>query len=216
VTDVTRTGAVLDRLRADRALTVVRAERIPDAVQLCQALAAGGLGLVELTFTTPDVLAHVGKVAAAGLPIGVGTVLTAEQARGAVDAGAAFLVTPGLRPAVAEVAVTAGIPVFLGAFTPTEVATALDLGAAAVKIFPAGRLGPKYLSDLHGPYPGVDLLPSGGVSADNAADYLAAGALAVCAGTSVVPPAAVAAGAWSEITDRARTFAAALHAGGKR
>ena len=81
--------------------------------------------------------------------------LTGEQARGAVDAGARFLVTPGLRPAVAEVATDAGIPVFLGAFTPTEVATALDLGAAAVKIFPAGRLGPKYLTDLHGPYPDV-------------------------------------------------------------
>jgi 2-dehydro-3-deoxyphosphogluconate aldolase / (4S)-4-hydroxy-2-oxoglutarate aldolase len=201
---------LIDRLRADRVLTVVRADAIPDAVALCQALAAGGLRLVELTFTTPDVLSHVGKAAAAGLPIGVGTVLTAEQARAAVDAGAQFLVTPGLRPAVAEVATAAGIPVFLGAFTPTEVATALDLGAAAVKIFPAGRLGPKYLSDLHGPYPGIGLLPSGGVSADNAADYLAAGALAVCAGTSVVPPAAVEAGAWSEITERAATFAAAL------
>ncbi len=201
---------LIDRLRADRVLTVVRADAIPDAVALCQALAAGGLRLVELTFTTPDVLSHVGKAAAAGLPIGVGTVLTAEQARAAVDAGAQFLVTPGLRPAVAEVATAAGIPVFLGAFTPTEVATALDLGAAAVKIFPAGRLGPKYLSDLHGPYPGIGLLPSGGVSADNAADYLAAGALAVCAGTSVVPPAAVEAGAWSEITERAATFAAAI------
>jgi 2-dehydro-3-deoxyphosphogluconate aldolase/(4S)-4-hydroxy-2-oxoglutarate aldolase len=146
---------------------------------------------VELTFTTPDVLGHVGKAAAAGLPIGVGTVLTADQARGAIDAG---------------------IPVFLGAFTPTEVARAMDLGAAAVKIFPAGRLGPKYLPDLHGPYPDVQLLPSGGVSAENAADYLGAGALAVCAGTSVVPPAAVEAGAWSEITERARTFAAALTA----
>jgi 2-dehydro-3-deoxyphosphogluconate aldolase/(4S)-4-hydroxy-2-oxoglutarate aldolase len=204
---------LLKRLRADRALTVVRAERIPDAVQLCQALAAGGLGLVELTFTTPDVLTHVDKAAAAGLPIGVGTVMTAEQARGAVHAGARFLVTPGLRPAVAEVAAEAGVPIFLGAFTPTEVAEAVDLGAAAVKIFPAGRLGPKYLSDLHGPYPGVELLPSGGVSADNAADYLAAGALAVCAGTSVVPPAAVEAGAWAEITERARVFAAALGAG---
>lgn len=204
---------LLNRLRADRALTVVRAERIPDAVQLCQALAAGGLGLVELTFTTPDVLVHVGKAAAAGLPIGVGTVMTAEQARGAVGAGARFLVTPGLRPAVAKVAADAGVPIFLGAFTPTEVAAAVDLGAAAVKIFPAGRLGPKYLSDLHGPFPEVDLLPSGGVSADNAADYLAAGALAVCAGTSVVPPAAVEAGAWAEITERARTFAAALAAG---
>ena len=210
------TDQLIDRLRADRALTVVRAERIPDAVELCQALAAGGLGLVELTFTTPDVLGHVGKAAAAGLPIGVGTVLTAEQARGAVEAGAQFLVTPGLRPAVAQVATDAGIPVFLGAFTPTEVAAAVDLGAAAVKIFPAGRLGPKYLSDLHGPYPDVRLLPSGGVSADNAADYLAAGALAVCAGTSVVPPAAVEAGAWSEITERARAFAAALDGAGAR
>jgi 2-dehydro-3-deoxyphosphogluconate aldolase/(4S)-4-hydroxy-2-oxoglutarate aldolase len=210
------TDRLMDRLRADRALTVVRAERIPDAVELCEALAAGGLGLVELTFTTPDVLSHVGKAAAAGLPIGIGTVMTAEQARGAVDAGATFLVTPGLRPAVARVATDAGSPVFLGAFTPTEVADAVDLGAAAVKIFPAGRLGPKYLSDLHGPYPDVELLPSGGVSSENAADYLAAGALAVCAGTSVVPPAAVAAGAWSEITDRARTFAAALRTTGEQ
>ena len=201
---------MIDLLRADRALTVVRAPRIPDAVELCHALAAGGLRTVELTFTTPGVLDHVAKAAAAGIPLGVGTVMTAEQARSAIDAGARFLVTPGLRPEVAKVATDAGVPIFLGAFTPTEVAMAVDLGSAAVKIFPAGRLGPKYLSDLHGPYPDVELLPSGGVSADNAADYLAAGALAVCAGTSVVPPDVVAAGAWSEITERAAAFAAAL------
>jgi 2-dehydro-3-deoxyphosphogluconate aldolase/(4S)-4-hydroxy-2-oxoglutarate aldolase len=100
--------------------------------------------------------------------------------------------------------------VYLGAFTPTEVAEAMDLGASAVKIFPAGRLGPAYLRDLLGPYPHARLLPSGGVSTDNAAEFLAAGASAVCAGTSVVPPAAVAAGEWDLITDRARAFAAAL------
>lgn len=191
----------------------MRAERIPDAVDLCHALADGGIRTVELTFTTPGVLEHVAKAAAgarADVLLGVGTVLTADQALAAIDAGARFLVTPGLRPAVAEVAVASGVPVFLGAFTPTEVATALDLGAAAVKIFPAGRLGPKYLSDLRGPYPGVQLLPSGGVSAENAADFLAAGALAVCAGTGVVPPAAVEAADWSDITTRARTFTAAL------
>jgi 2-dehydro-3-deoxyphosphogluconate aldolase/(4S)-4-hydroxy-2-oxoglutarate aldolase len=208
------TGAgdgVLDVLRADRALTVVRADTIPDVVDLCHALAEGGLRTVELTFTTPGVLEHLAKAAhAPGILLGAGTVLTAEQASGAIDAGARFLVTPGLRPAVAEVAVRAGVPVFLGAFTPTEVAQALDLGSAAVKIFPAGRLGPGYLKDLRGPYPGVALLPSGGVSAENAAAFLDAGALAVCAGTSVVPPATVAAGNWSEITERARTFAAAL------
>lgn len=208
---------VLDVLRADRALTVVRADTIPDAVALCHALAEGGLRTVELTFTTPGVLDHLAKAARVpGVLLGAGTVLTADQARGAIDAGAKFLVTPGLRAPVAEVAVAAGVPVFLGAFTPTEVAQALDLGSAAVKIFPAGRLGPGYLKDLRGPYPGVALLPSGGVSADNARAFLDAGALAVCAGTSVVPPAVVSAGNWSEITERARTFAAALTTPGER
>jgi 2-dehydro-3-deoxyphosphogluconate aldolase/(4S)-4-hydroxy-2-oxoglutarate aldolase len=208
---------VLDVLRADRALTVVRADTIPDVVALCHALAEGGLRTVELTFTTPGVLEHLAKAAAVpGVLLGAGTVLTADQARGAIDAGAKFLVTPGLRAEVAEVAAAAGVPVFLGAFTPTEVAQALDLGSAAVKIFPAGRLGPGYLKDLRGPYPGVALLPSGGVSADNARAFLDAGALAVCAGTSVVPPAVVSAGNWSEITERARTFAAALTTPGER
>jgi 2-dehydro-3-deoxyphosphogluconate aldolase/(4S)-4-hydroxy-2-oxoglutarate aldolase len=205
------TPALMEVLRTDRALTVVRADRIPDAAQLCRALAEGGIRTVELTFTTPDVLDHLAAAAdVPGVLLGVGTVLTADQARAAIDAGARFLVTPGLRPAVAEAAVAAGVPLLLGAFTPTEVAIAVDLGASAVKIIPAGQLGPHYLSDLRGPYPQVELLPSGGISAANAAAFLAAGASAVCAGTSVVPPAAVAAGAWSEITERARTFTAAL------
>jgi 2-dehydro-3-deoxyphosphogluconate aldolase/(4S)-4-hydroxy-2-oxoglutarate aldolase len=203
-------------LRADRALSVVRAERIPDAADLCQALVEGGIRTVELTFTTPDVLVHLARAADSaartGAVVGVGTVLTAEQAKQAVDAGAAFLVTPGIRAGVAELAVSQGIPVFCGALTPTEVATAVDLGSTAVKIFPAGQFGPKYLRDLQGPYPGVSLLPSGGITAANAAAYLQAGAMAVCAGTGVVPPEAVAIGNWSEITSRARDFVTALEA----
>ncbi|WP_396922212.1 bifunctional 4-hydroxy-2-oxoglutarate aldolase/2-dehydro-3-deoxy-phosphogluconate aldolase [Mycolicibacterium sp.] len=204
----------LEILRADRVLTVVRADTIPDAADLCHAIAAGGIRTVELTFTTPDVLDHVRRcadaVSAAGILLGLGTVMTGDQAAAAIDAGARFLVTPGLRPDVAAVAVANGIPVFLGALTPTEVAAAVDLGSAAVKIFPAGSVGPKYLSDLHGPYPEVELLPSGGITAENARTYLDSGALAVCAGTGVVPPAAVAAGDWSDITSRARTFVGAL------
>lgn len=203
---------MIDVLRADRALAVVRADRIPDAAALCRALLDGGIRTVELTFTTPDVLDHLAKAADSGALLGVGTVLTADQARAAIDAGARFLVTPGVRAGVAEVAVAAGVPVFLGAFTPTEVAMAVDLGSTGVKIFPAGRLGPGYLSDLRGPYPQVELLPSGGVSAADAGAYLAAGALAVCAGTGVVPPASVAAGDWTAITERARDFVAALSA----
>ncbi|MFC9356755.1 bifunctional 4-hydroxy-2-oxoglutarate aldolase/2-dehydro-3-deoxy-phosphogluconate aldolase [Rhodococcus sp. NPDC057014] len=206
----------IDILRADRVLTVVRAETIPDATDLCHALAEGGIRTVELTFTTPDVLHHLGRAAdaaaAAGSILGVGTVMTGDQAAAAIDAGARFLVTPGIRPDVAKVATGRSIPVFLGAFTPTEVAMAVDLGSAAVKIFPAKRLGPDYLSDLHGPYPGVELLPSGGINDSNARQFLDAGALAVCAGTSVVPPSSIAAGNWTDITDRARAFVTALSA----
>jgi 2-dehydro-3-deoxyphosphogluconate aldolase/(4S)-4-hydroxy-2-oxoglutarate aldolase len=205
---------VVEVLRSDRVLSVVRAQRIPDAADLCHALAAGGIRTVELTFTTPDVLRHLksssAAVASSGVVLGVGTVLTADQASAAIDAGAQFLVTPGLRPEVAAVAVAQGVPIFLGALTPTEVAAAVDLGSAAVKIFPAGAFGPKYLTDLHGPYPGVEFLPSGGINPDNARSYLDAGALAVCAGTGVVPPAQVAAGDWPAITERAAQFVAAL------
>jgi 2-dehydro-3-deoxyphosphogluconate aldolase/(4S)-4-hydroxy-2-oxoglutarate aldolase len=202
------------QLEADRTLAVVRAPGIPDAAELCHALASGGIRSVELTFTTPDALTHVRRAADTaaehGAAVGIGTVLTADQAKAAIDAGAKFLVTPGLRPEVAEVALNAGIPFSLGAMTPTEVAQALDLGSAVVKIFPARQLGPVYLKDLQGPYPGIKLLPSGGIDSSNAKGYLDAGAAAVCCGTSVVPPAAVAAGDWADISARAAAFTGAL------
>ncbi len=141
----------------------------------------------------------------------MGTVLTADQARAAVDAGATFLVTPGIRAEVGAVGADCGIPVIMGALTPTEVLVALDLGAAAVKIFPAGVFGPRYFKDLRGPLPDVTLIPSGGVNAGNAADFLANGAVAVSAGTDVVPPQAVASGDWSDIASRAASFVKSLN-----
>lgn len=197
-------------LSEDRVLSVVRAEVIPDAVALCDALVAGGIRTVELTFTTPDVLTHIAAAADAGHAVGVGTVRTADQARAAIDAGARFLVTPGISIEVAGIAAAQDIPFYLGAFTATEVMTAMDLGSTAVKIFPACALGPGYLKDLRGPFPSAELLPSGGIDETNAAQYLAAGAVAVCAGTGVVPPQAVAAGAWDDITARAASFVASL------
>jgi 2-dehydro-3-deoxyphosphogluconate aldolase/(4S)-4-hydroxy-2-oxoglutarate aldolase len=199
----------LSALRRDRVIAVVRAPRIPDAPALCAALAAGGILWTEFTYTTSDVTEHLERAAQAGYRVGVGTVLTADQAERGVVVGASFLVTPGCRPEVARVAQAAGVPVVLGALTPTEVAHAVDLGAAAVKIFPSRAFGPGYFRDLRGPYPDVPLVASGGVNAGNAAEFLAQGALAVCAGTDVVPPEAVAAGDWAEITRRARTFTAA-------
>lgn len=202
------------RLEADRTIAVVRAPDIADAADLCRALVAGGISGVELTYTTPNLLKHVARAAETaaehGAMVGVGTVLTAEQAKAAIDSGAQFLVTPGIRPEVARVAAEAGIPFSLGALTPTEVAMALDLGSAVVKIFPSSAMGPAYLKDLQGPYPGIKLLPSGGINAANAKDFLAAGAIAVCCGTAVVPPAVVAAGTWADITARAAAFTSIL------
>lgn len=203
---------ILDVLAQDRVLAVVRAPSLPDAARLCQALADGGIRCVELTFTVPGLPAHLRRAAAASgtFHLGAGTVLSGADAEAAIDAGAEFLVTPGLRPEVAAVAREHGVPVLMGAFTPTEVLSAVELGAAAVKIFPASALGPRYLADLHGPLPGVPLVPSGGVTAGNAPEFLTQGALAVSVGTGVVPPDAVAAGNWAEITRRARDLVTTL------
>ncbi|MFD8702317.1 bifunctional 4-hydroxy-2-oxoglutarate aldolase/2-dehydro-3-deoxy-phosphogluconate aldolase [Kitasatospora sp. NPDC059648] len=202
----------LPELWDDPVIAVVRAPRIPDAAALCAALADGGITFTEFTYTTPDVTDHLVSASRAGWRVGVGTVLTAEQAERGIDAGASFLVTPGCRPEVARAGRARGVPVVLGALTPTEVARAVDLGAAAVKIFPARSFGPGYFRDLRGPYPDVPLVASGGVNAGNAAEFLAQGAIAVCAGTDVVPPAAVEAADWAEITRRAREFTRACAA----
>lgn len=205
---------VMEVLGEDRVLVVVRAPAIADARDLCASLVAGGIRVVELTFTTPDVERHLSRAAgAADAIVGAGTVLTVTDALRAVDAGAQFIVTPGLGPDAAEIvriAHDAGVPVAPGTFTASEVMTALSLEADAVKVFPAHHLGPRYLKDLLGPFPGARLLPSGGVNAGNASAFLAAGAFAVSAGTDVVPPTDVAEGNWSAITAKAAAFRSAL------
>ena len=195
----------------DRALAVVRAPEIPDPVALSNALAQSGIRAVELTFTTPGVLDYLTAAGSSDAVLGMGTVCTADQAKAAIHAGAQFLVTPGIRSEVAKVGSDSDIPVIMGALTPTEVLAALDLGAAAVKIFPASAFGPRYFKDLRGPFPDVALIPSGGVNAGNAAEFLAYGAVAVTAGTDVVSPQAVASGDWSDIASRAAAFVQALN-----
>jgi 2-dehydro-3-deoxyphosphogluconate aldolase/(4S)-4-hydroxy-2-oxoglutarate aldolase len=122
------TPSAMATIVADWALAVVRAPEIPDPVALANVLAKSGIRVVELTFTTPRVLDHLLAAATSEAVVGVGTVLTADQARSAVDVGAKFLVTPGIRASVAEVATDRGIPVIMGALTPTEVLVPRDLG----------------------------------------------------------------------------------------
>ena len=201
---------VLETVRQDRAVAVIRAERVADPAGLAGALAGAGVRAVEFTFTIPGVTEAIRAAAASGALIGAGTVLTARQAEEAVEAGARFLVSPAVRPAVAEAGQRHGVPVFLGALTPTEILAALDAGAAAVKLFPSSVGGPRYVKDLRGPFPDLAVIPSGGVTEANAREYLAAGAIAVYAGASLAPPELVAAGDHAEIQRRAKRFVAAL------
>jgi 2-dehydro-3-deoxyphosphogluconate aldolase / (4S)-4-hydroxy-2-oxoglutarate aldolase len=201
---------VLDAIRSDRVVAVIRGERVADPAALASTLADAGIRAIEFTFTIPDVLAAIEAAADSGALVGAGTVRDERQARDALSAGAQFLVSPACVPEVARVAHDAGVPVFLGALTPTEVDAALKAGTTAVKLFPAGVGGPRYVRDLRGPFPDVELIPSGGVTQENAREFLEAGAIAVYAGSGLVPPDLVAAGDHDEIGRRAQAFAAAV------
>jgi 2-dehydro-3-deoxyphosphogluconate aldolase/(4S)-4-hydroxy-2-oxoglutarate aldolase len=196
-----------------RIIAVVRADEIPDAAALCAALYDGGIRAVEFTFTTPRVEAYV-RTAIDRVPpdmaIGLGTVLTGTQAQIAIDAGAQYLVTPCVRPEVISRALSANVPVLVGAMSPTEVYTAHDAGAGAVKIFPAATLGVDYIADLRAPFPQIPLVPSGGITARNAEEFLSRGAAAICVGGSVVSPALVRDAQWGAITVRAAEVVAAI------
>jgi 2-dehydro-3-deoxyphosphogluconate aldolase/(4S)-4-hydroxy-2-oxoglutarate aldolase len=202
---------LLAELSTHRALCIIRAPEIPDPVGLARTLVEAGIPIVEFALTTPDAPRLMEQAATVdGLILGAGTVMSAQDARDCVNAGATFMLTPGIRPAVAEEAARQQVPLVLGAMTPTEVAMAVDLGATAVKVFPAARLGPAYFADLHGPYPDTPLVATGGLNAENAAAYLESGAIAVTAGSGVVGPKLAAESRFDEISQRAKEFLAAL------
>lgn len=188
----------------------MRAESVDDPGKLARTLANERIRCVEFTFTIPGAAEVI--AAAASEPsavVGAGTVRSTQQAAAAIEAGARFIVSPGVIHDIIPACQAHGVPVILGALTPTEVHTAHALGATAVKVFPAGLGGPRYLRDLRGPFPQLTFMPSGGVTPENAADFLAAGAVAVFAGSDLVPPAAVASGDYDALAARARRFRAA-------
>lgn len=201
---------VLDALCADRVAAVIRADRVPDPRRLADTLAEGGVRLVEFTFTTPDVLDVIAAGAGGSAIVGAGTVVTAAQANDAIDAGAQFVVTPAVLPHVAEACRTRGVPFLLGAFTPSEVWAAHELGSALVKVFPAATGGPGHIKDLRGPFPHIGLVPSGGVTPATAGGFLAAGAMAVFAGSDLASARLVETERYDEILGRAESFRAAI------
>jgi 2-dehydro-3-deoxyphosphogluconate aldolase/(4S)-4-hydroxy-2-oxoglutarate aldolase len=205
----------LARIRETGIVAVLRAPSADAAVRAVDALVAGGITGIEVTYTTPDAAAAIAEVHARhgdSIHLGAGTVLDAAQAREAVDAGARFLVSPGTQPDLAASMRATGVSVFFGALTPSEVMTALALGTDAVKLFPASLGGPAYLRSLRGPFPEVPFVPTGGVNADNLSDWFDAGALAVGAGSELCPAGAIRLGDWDAIEASARRFSGALAA----
>ena len=205
-----RTSAdVAARLESTGVVAVIRADSPDQCVDICRALGAGGVFGWEIAMTTPRALKAIELVADAlgdeGL-VGVGTVLDAPTAAAAIHAGAEFVFSPTVALDVIDTAKRYGRMVVPGALTPTEVLAAWTAGGDLVKVFPAGRMGPKYFRDLHGPLPQVKLTPTGGVDLNTAADWIAAGACCLGAGSSLVKMNHVRAGEFDEITVLAQRF----------
>ena len=183
----------LAKLRAAPVVAVLRAPSAEAGIRATDALVAGGITGIEITYSTPDAAAVIREVRQRhgdAVYLGAGTVLEPAQAEESVAAGAEFLVSPGTEPDLARAMLGTGVTVLSGALTPSEVMAALGLGVHVVKLFPASLGGPAYLKALRGPFPQASFVPTGGVQAGNLAEWLAAGD-------------------WETITATARQFAAA-------
>ncbi|MDO8542516.1 MAG: bifunctional 4-hydroxy-2-oxoglutarate aldolase/2-dehydro-3-deoxy-phosphogluconate aldolase [Opitutaceae bacterium] len=205
--------AILAKFKAEKVIALIRADSPDGLLDCAKALAAGGLTSIELTMTTPGAIRMLEK-ATAELPdflFGLGTVLDAETARAGILAGAKFVVTPGVRLDVIETCKRYSVPIFCGAFTPTEVITVWEAGADAAKIFPAEFFGPSYIKSLKGPLPHIEMVPTGGVNENNVAEFLKAGAFATAAGSSLVDAKAFKEKNWAAITAKAKAFVAAVN-----
>ncbi len=203
---------VRDRIVEIGVVPVVRASSAAEALLAAEAVCAGGIPIVEITMTVPsavEVIRELRKSALPGVLIGAGTVLDAETARRCVDAGAEFLVSPGLNLPTVEFAAREGKVMLAGALTPTEVITAWNVGSDFVKIFPCGQVGGvKYIKALKGPFPQIPLVPTGGVNLNTAAELIEAGATALGIGGELVPADALKSGKTEVIVESARKFLA--------
>jgi 2-dehydro-3-deoxyphosphogluconate aldolase / (4S)-4-hydroxy-2-oxoglutarate aldolase len=192
-------SAAAQTTAAIRDLGVVAVVRITDRARLRAAIDAigeGGVSAIEITTTVPnaiDVIRELAQTLPAVL-LGAGTVLDVATARAALDAGARFVVSPILSNALLEEAARHDAPMIPGCFSPTEIMKAVGAGASLIKVFPATSLGPGYIKDLRGPFPALTLIPTGGVTPDNAGDWIRAGAAAVGVGTALLDAAAIAGG----------------------
>ena len=202
-------------IEAHGVVAIIRMKE-PDRLRaVIDALAAGGLRAIEVTMTVPgaiDLIAQIAPTLPRDFLFGAGTVLDADTASRAIDAGARFIVSPVFRKAVIDACHRRDVPAMPGCLTPTEILDAWDAGADIVKVFPATTLGPGYLKDVRAPLPQVKLMPTGGVTIDNAGDWIKAGAVAVGVGSALVDNQAIAAAQYHRLEENARRIVANVRA----
>lgn len=188
---------------------IVRGVDTEEAVSVVEALSRGGIEAIEITADRPGAIDCLQRVSAAfgdDVSIGVGTVLDSETARAAQLAGAEYIVTPTVDTDVIETANRYGTPAIPGVMTPTEAQTAIEAGADLCKLFPAATVGPGHVRAINGPLPQVPLVPTGGISLDNAAEFFEAGAVALGVGSALVDRGLIETGDYERLTENAAAF----------
>lgn len=204
---------VVRDIEATGVVAVIRLSEVDQLRAVADALAEGGVRALEVTMTVPRAVSLIEELASSLPPeftVGAGTVLDAETARQVILAGAKFVVGPVFRPPVIELCHRYDVPAIPGCFTPTEILGAWEAGADLVKVFPATALGPSFFKDIHGPLPHVRLMPTGGVTRENAGEWIKAGAVAIGVGTALVDKKAVAERRFDAIAANARHFIEAV------
>lgn len=205
---------ILNQLLDEKVVAIVRLDSGEKLIKVAEALKAGGISAIEFTCTTPGALDMIKEASAhfdGEVLMGAGTVLDPETARAAILAGAEFIVTPTINLETIAMCKRYGKVTVAGAMTPTEMLTAWEAGADLVKVFPASVVGgPAFIKAVLSPLPQLRLVPTGGVSADNAAQFLEAGAAAVAVGGNLVNKKSVANGDWAAITAEAQRLVAAV------
>jgi len=198
---------MIELIQKTGVIAIMRAKSSDQLLAAADAIKAGGVQAIEVTMTTPgalDVIRQATERYGADVLFGVGSVLDPETARGAILAGAQFVVSPTLNLKTIELCHRYSIPVVPGAYTPTEILTAWEAGADMVKVFPASVGGPAYLKAVKAPLPQIKLVPVGGVNLDNTADFIRAGAEVVAVGSALVSQKLLEAGDFATLTERAR------------
>lgn len=198
------------RLEDNGIIAVIRAPNRESVLPLGEALLKGGVRNLEITMSTPEAIEAIKDARrefGSDALVGVGTVLTKEVLHKAVTAGSEFLVTPILKPEFVDLCHRDGVPVMLGAYTPTEAQVAHESGADYIKIFPADTLGPSYIKSIRAPMPHLNIVPTGGVNLDTAETFLEAGCKALGVGSSLVSSKWINERSWDKISATAKSFA---------